>query len=239
MNPGNGAAGERALVTLTYDGTLPSHLRVVLPSLQHFGFQATFFADPALMLDDLPAWRAAVRTGHEVGNGCLLAAALPDGSLPAWTPDMIATDVAEVDDLLRELFPDQADFSFAFPWGPSRCAAGRDYHRVVERRHEVCRSGEVGLNPIEAPTLNRLKCVPLAGADSAQMLDYVDAAVATNAWAILAFEGIGEGDRSVTEEAHEGLLDSLSLRRDLLRVVPLIEARAWLGMPTRRQARLM
>ena len=52
------------LVSLTYDGSLLCHLETVLPHLEESALKATFYAEPAMLLENLPGWALAVLDGH-------------------------------------------------------------------------------------------------------------------------------------------------------------------------------
>lgn len=211
------------LVSLTYDGSCRSHLEVVLPQLDRVGLKATFFAEPAGMLDEFPSWREAHGHGHEVGNGSLLAAALPDGSLPAWSAEMVYDDLAEAADLLEELFPGSGH-SVGLPWGRAVCGDGEEYLGVVSRSYPVVRTGERGMNAPGAVDPSRLRMVPMEGLCGEEMIEVARAAIQRGGWVVMAFDGVGSGARAVDAGAHRELVAFLKMSEDLLEVLPVWEA---------------
>jgi peptidoglycan/xylan/chitin deacetylase (PgdA/CDA1 family) len=217
MATGSRFREDKGVVSLTYDGTLAEHATVALPQLERAGIKATFFAEPAAMLDSVQTWRAAQASGHEIGNGCLLGAALPDGSLPAWTPEMIGEDIDECDRLLADLFPSQVSVSFAYPIGDPKCAGGLDYRPVVERRHDVCRSGSTGTNAPAETNVQRLLTVPVGLSEEGGVFEALEAAAASGAWVVLAFE-------SVEPALHRSVVEWLLARQGDVTVAPLQEA---------------
>ncbi|MBS1707441.1 MAG: hypothetical protein JSS65_01830 [Armatimonadetes bacterium] len=213
-----------ALVSLSYDGTLLCHLHTALPALDRHGLKGTFYAEPTLLLESVTEWREAQLAGHEIGNGCLFGSTLPDGSLPAWTPQMIVEDVEEADFLLEELFPEQDDHSLGMPWGRDSCADGQSYLAEVSQLFNVVRTGVTGLNPLPRPDCQRLQCVPTADFTGRQLADVAQTAVRNAAWAIFAFEGIGTGDNAIDAAAHDYFLSYLADNQDSVAVLPVIDA---------------
>ena len=213
-----------ALVSLSYDGTLLCHLHTARPALDRHGFKGTFYAEPTLLLESVVEWRDVQKSGHEIGNGCLFGSSLPDGSLPAWTPQMIVEDVEEADFLLEELFPDQNDHSLGLPWGTDACADGQSYLTEVSQLFNVVRTGVTGLNALPKPDNQSLMCVPTADFTGRQMVDVVKTAVGNGSWVIFAFEGVGTGDNAVDAAAHDYLLSYLDEAKDLVAVLPVIDA---------------
>jgi len=213
-----------ALVSLSYDGTLLCHLHTALPALDRYGLKGTFYAEPTLLMESAPEWRDAQKEGHEIGNGCLFGSSLPDGSLPAWTPQMIVEDVEEADFLLEELFPEQNDHSLALPWGRDVCADGQPYLEEVSQLFNVVRTGVTGLNNLPKPDNQRLMCVPTADFTGRQLTDVVKTAERNRSWVVLAFEGVGMGENAVDAAAHDFLLSYLADNKESVTVLPVIDA---------------
>ncbi|MCW5940029.1 MAG: polysaccharide deacetylase family protein [Fimbriimonadaceae bacterium] len=232
MATGRRSREDKGVVSLTYDGTLTEHGSVVFPQLEAAGLKATFYAEPALMLDSIQTWRAAQAAGHEIGNGCLVAAALPDGSLPAWTPEMIADDIEECGRLLAELFPSQGPTSFAYPLGEPRCADYEDYRPVVEKRCAVCRSGETGRNDLRSPDLLRLRVVPVPADNILGVTKVLERAFDDPDWVVLSFE-------TVDPSAHQSLIDWLTAHRSKIEIAPLLDVAQRFSVGARPKLRLV
>jgi len=61
--------GEHAAIVLTYDDAVPSDLTIAIPQLDRANLKGTFFLmGKAMHADDLPRWRAAAASGHELAN---------------------------------------------------------------------------------------------------------------------------------------------------------------------------
>src|SRR5580704_10692383 len=62
---------KKAVIVLTYDDALLSHLDTAVPQLKHAGFEATFFLTGALDYITLPRWRELAKEGFDLGNHTL------------------------------------------------------------------------------------------------------------------------------------------------------------------------
>jgi len=210
-------------LSLTYDGTQMCHLETVVPHLQKYGLRATFYAEPTTLLENLTEWQDVQAAGHEIGNGCLFASALPDGTLPAFTPNMIAEDAEESDFLLDDLFPDQAGTSFGMPWGDDRCAGNLSYLPYLAKFFNVIRTGERGINPLTEISLQGLKTLPMEDLEGPQIIELIRLASHQDCWAILAFDGVGSGDRAIDAACHEDMCAYLASEADRIMTRPVME----------------
>ncbi len=214
----------RGTVSLSYDGTQLCHVETALPDLIDFNLTGTFYAEPSTLLDHYPAWRNAQSKGHEIGNGSLLAAALPDGSLPAWTTEMILDDLSEANDLIEDLFANQSECSVGLPIGRAKCADSIDYTPTLRSTYSVIRTGLPGLNSANFGAANQLKVVDPTDLNGSQLAQIARQAIQSPSWIVFAFDGIGSGSRSVDHKSHRQLLEFLNQNRDLVDVMPIINA---------------
>lgn len=214
--------GLAAAVSLSYDGTLLCHLETVVPHLDRYGLRGTFYAVPERLLEALKPWQEVQLRGHEIANGCLFPWASADGSLDAWTLEMVAADIGDAESLIEESFPSQRNWSFAFPCGHPRCARGQDYREIVEAFAGVARSGIDGFNIGPSCDIRYLKRVYCSGFECHEILSMVQMAIDRGEWAILAFEGVGVGDRAVDASSHERLCEFLDSVRDRVWLDPVV-----------------
>ncbi|MFM9871831.1 MAG: polysaccharide deacetylase family protein [Fimbriimonadaceae bacterium] len=214
----------RGFVSLTYDGTQLCHVETALPDLIDFKLTGTFYAEPSTLLDHYPAWRNAQAKGHEIGNGSLLAASLPNGSLPAWTTEMILDDLSEANDLIEDLFANQPECSIGLPIGRPICANSGDYSPALRSTYSVIRTGTPGINPAAVRAANHLKIIDPTDLNGSQLAQIARQAIQNPSWIVFAFDGIGSGSRSIDHKSHRQLLEFLSQNQDLLNVMPVINA---------------
>lgn len=209
-------------ISITYDGGDFSHRESVVPALDQRGLKGTFYVEPTDVLDHLNFWQDVSGAGHEIGNGSMLGACLPDGSLPMWTLEMICEELESSSDLLADLFH-AAPHSIGLPLGKAVCSDHPSYAEVLAQRcGRAVRSGFNGLNPVY-PQGHLLSVIPMVGLSGTQMIEVVRNALAKESWAILAFYGVGSGDRSVDLAAHDELLDFLVLNSSSLKVEPVAQ----------------
>ncbi|MBX7132854.1 MAG: polysaccharide deacetylase family protein [Fimbriimonadaceae bacterium] len=208
------------LVSLTFDGTSLGHLEVAAPLLEQHGMRGTFYADPATLLTHVEGWRAVAGRGHEIGNGCLVGAAQPDGSLPQWPLQTVADEIDISDALLSDLFPTVEHRSFGYPWGNPVCGTGEDYRFAVKAHYAVARSGTEGRNlPVKTDPLY-IRTILAEGHSGEDLIRLAKPAIEGKEWVVFAFRGIGEGEAAVDLSAFQMLLDELGGAE----VLPLIEA---------------
>jgi hypothetical protein len=206
--------GYRAGISLSYDGGGFAHREVALSLLDYLGLRGTFFVDGSEWVQNLPLWQQAIENDHEIGNGCLVRQALPDGKLPRWTMEMIMSEILETNEMFRETISYEPP-SFAFPWGYPTCANEGDYRKIPQTRFLYCRSGLEGYNQPDALSPKYLRCIQCDGLSGAEMIALGEAAAGRGGYAIFSFAGIGEGNPSVDAEAHEELLIWLAAQKDI------------------------
>ena len=123
------------VLSLVYDDADAELIRSASEVLDEVGWKATFFANPASVLESVSDWRALAKKGHEVGNGALVGATL-SGDLLNWTARMVEQDLHMTQTFLEDTFGDRAMSAFLYPGLNSHCADG-DYRSVVESIFEV------------------------------------------------------------------------------------------------------
>lgn len=209
-----------ACVSLCYDGSDLSHLETVFPTLDTLGLRGTFFAHSPSLLDHASDWQAVSNSGHEMASHSLFDAADARGDLPRWTLEMVEEDLRMSRRLLAELFPRQADFSFAYPGPETKCLSvaydpqPASYVESVRKVFEIARSGIEGLNDQGTCDLGFLGYLSMEGHSAEEMIDAAAEVEARSAWGLFVFGGVGVG--SVDSRAHEIFCSWLSDRSDSL-----------------------
>lgn len=209
---------QRAAVSLAYDGGTAAQIFDVLPVLRQFGINATFYMEPTRLLENLNDWRIAERDGHELGNGSLLEAALPDGSMPALSIQSLLEDAEEGDRLLSEVVSDRPR-SIGLPVGRDECADGSFTEAFLER-YPVVRTGRFGVNSLIQPVERGLATISCRGSRVEQVIEAVREAMRMPAWLILSVGDVGPG--GMTAEDHATLVRYLGNSKDVLDVGPVV-----------------
>lgn len=194
--------GIQAAVSLTYDRPGPGALDVIMPGLNQHDLTATFYIEPADVVLDIRRWREIASQGHEIGNGGLLAAAKPDGSLPHWLLEPISHCLDLAEECIEELFPDQGEHSMAYPRGTPRCAGGLDYREVVVATGLVARSGIEGFNSPESCDIYYLARTSAGNLSAQDLINLTCTAVERGLWMIAVFESFGSEVGMTSVEAH-------------------------------------
>lgn len=217
----------RGLISLSYDGSLACHTEVAMRHLSSRGLRATFYVEPALMLESISDWQAASAAGHEIGNGCLYSVAETDGSISPWFVGSLAEEVQEAKELIEEAFPGQTEHSFGYPWGqPALDTEG--YAPAISRSYSVARSGVAGFNEPGSVNRQQIRCIPCDGMTAEEMTEYATTARTRGCWAVFSFEGVGVGRRAVDAEQHARFCDWLASANDIM-VAPVVEHAASLA----------
>ena len=218
--------GARAAVSLTYDDGLTTHLDVVGPDLAAHGLRGTFFiSDQANLVRPSEAtrqrWMAMHGGGHEyashtINHPCTRAMAWvpPPFALETYTLERMAGELDQSMTLVSTLAGGAVPSSFAFPCGsdwigdpPQSYAAPGEGPFSRRPRREGRPGGSRHRRPSRRPHLGP------NGAPAAELIAWVDRAIAEGAWLVFTFHGVGGDYISVTREAHLALLAHLDARR--------------------------
>lgn len=227
QKPTNDCPAQGALVALTYDDTLPTHLDVAAPALTERKLRGTFFLNRVKSRHD--EWTRLIEQGHELGAHTLLH---PCPRVNTWVAPGNASEdygkprmAEELDDNLAELkeLGQTGPYSFAYPCGITW--VGEDhtsYQDLIEERFAAARGVGVGLyqsgdNLWETPGR-------FMTGSSQKFLSLVDQAIAEGDLAIFGFHGVGGDHQAVTQEVHAELLDYLVSRSDQVTVLPFRDA---------------
>ncbi len=217
--------GALAAISLAYDDALDSQLDHAIPALDHAGLKASFYlqlSNPSVQRR-MPAWRAAARHGHELGNHTLFhqcSSALPERAWVLPQRDLESTSVAQVRDqvLLANtmLFAidGKRERTFTAPCG-DLLAGGAPYLPAIAAEFVAIKAGATdrpvasmwSLDPYAVPVLAPVK---LSGR---QLIDLVKAAGARGTMLNLTFHGIGGDYLSTSNQAHRELLAYLAAHR--------------------------
>ena len=192
--------GRRGAVSLTFDDARESQVDVGIPLLDSLGVKATFYVLPEGARKRLDGWRAAARSGHEIGNHtsthpCTGNFAFSRGNaLEDYTLRRVGRDAEEAS-LFAAREIGVRPVSFAYPCGQTfvgRGAKVRSYVPVVARSFRTGRLylGEDANDPAFCD-FAQLLAVGFDGLSFEEVRPFLEKAAAEGRWLILAGHEIG------------------------------------------------
>jgi peptidoglycan/xylan/chitin deacetylase (PgdA/CDA1 family) len=213
--------GDRAaVISLTFDDAMATHLDIVGPILKKHGLHGTFFVSTGseAWRKRVGEWQQLAAEGHEIGghtvkHPCLLERIEPHAQ--DYTPQMMEAEVRDgAETILREIRGTHGltfaytcgNLSFGPPADQARNAAL--YQRYVAEHFFAARLyGWVGtVAPEELSALTVPDLGFTAGQDFRGLLAMVDPALRNHRWGVFTFHGVGGEWLAVTS----GALDELA-----------------------------
>lgn len=237
---------EKALISLTYDGSLSVHLSQAVPQLEQHGFRGTFFAYPPELVLRVAEWRACVASGHELGNGLLWGAVNEDGLAPSWPRETYEAEFEEAEHLLKLVGCGEP--AFAYPCirpipaeMPNRdlllesaAAFNLDVLAPLLKNCPIVRESTEGLNLIGAVDPKAIRCFIADGLDFESLCLRAQLAIRHRGWAVYVFNGLQ--DSEWPDDIHRRFLAWLSGQEHNFEVLTFSKAAAKLLAPLKGKA---
>lgn len=213
--------GAKAAVSLSYDDSLNSQLDNAIPALNHFGFKASFYltlSSPAFTSRRLE-WQAIAVAGHELGNHTIHHACRGSLAGREWvdakndldnkTVDTLINEVIQANEILNKLDGENIR-TFTVPC-LDHLAGGKDY---VEKIAQLfigikAKEGSVASN-MKAIKVKNIAVIGPVNISGDELIAYVKNAKAQGTMVNLTFHGIGGDYLSISNEAHQQLLQYLA-----------------------------
>jgi peptidoglycan/xylan/chitin deacetylase (PgdA/CDA1 family) len=240
--------GRRAAVSLSFDDGRASQMDAGLPVLDGLGLKVTFYVVPSAIEKRQTAWRAAVQSGHEIGNHSLQHACT--GNF-AWSRQKALEDYT-LDRLDGELQKAGVEIkritgvlptTFAYPCGQTfigRGATTTSYVPLINKRFLVGRLwlGETANDPAFVD-LSQVHAVSMDDKDLPALLPMLETAIAQGRWLVLAGHDIGEqpGPYTTRVSLLRALAPYLQASERNLWVAPVGTVAQWIEKQTTRPSR--
>lgn len=228
--------GRRAAITLTYDDAIPaSDLNVAIPQLDKAGLKGTFFLMGKAMLPaDVPRWREAAASGHELGNHTVNHPCLRGTfDMPvqynseSYSVEVLLAEIRTMNTLLTAL-DGRKEHAFATPC-EQKTVGGQDYMAPLVASGLVTFIRDSAMpQPTRGPTVVGEGFVGTSGAD---MIAWVKKVEESGGLGVIVFHGVGGDYLSVSAEAHQQLLDYLAAHRDRIWTTTYSEAMSSIAPP--------
>lgn len=236
-------AARRAIICLTYDDGLPSHLRTVLPQLDSAGLRATFFLNAVqgastVIGEASPAvsgWSGAARRGHELANHTLFHACpeklgwAPAFAIESYTVERLIREIKGQNELLALLDPARPVRAFAYPCNNSLIGS-TDYAALI-RQQELVRYARTGgtrssvvtdfkrLDPMKVPSW-----LVEEGTTLAELVAFAEQARRTGGLAVYQFHGVDGEFFRISGATHRAFLAYLRAHAQEYQVLTFTEA---------------
>jgi peptidoglycan/xylan/chitin deacetylase (PgdA/CDA1 family) len=222
--------GEHAAIVLTYDDAVPSDLTVVIPQLDHAGIKGTFFLmGKAMHAEDLPRWRAAAASGHELANHTINHPCYRGtyDMPPQYTSEnySVETLLSEINvmNILLTAIDGQPKHAFGTPCAQTKVggatekdAEKQDYLAPLKASGLVSYIRDPAVPVVTSATSSatpKFSGTAFVGSSGAEMIAWVKEAEKAEGVSVIVFHGVGGDYLSVSAEAHQQLLDYLAAHR--------------------------
>ncbi len=215
----------KAAVSLSYDDGLLSHIETVAPSLGRYGFRGTFYPtiNSDTMYTHLPQWRQIALNGHELGNHTITHSCSKSKPNREWVKPHHNSDIKTVAQMQEEIEVAN-NFLFAIDGRENRTftvpclehLVGKKHNYVIELAHlfsAIKGSKTESPSKVHEISLNNTPTIRANGHTAAQLIALAKEAKANGALLSITFHGIGGDHLSVSQQAHQGLLDYLYTHR--------------------------
>ncbi|WP_420582316.1 polysaccharide deacetylase family protein [Reichenbachiella sp.] len=221
--------GKKAAVVLTYDDAIDCHLDIVVPQLNEYGFEGTFFltGSAQTVAHRTEEWRAAAANGHELANHTLFhpcRKVIPGERNFEWIRAEYDLDGYSFPQLMNELntansllhaLDDKTERTFAYTC-VDHTIQGVDFADSIQHIFVAAR----GLSPVPTSLkevdpylMPSTSCSDLSGK---QMIAEVKKAQANGTVITFLFHSVGGGYLNTSSEAHLELLEYLKENQEEL-----------------------
>lgn len=209
-----------AAVSLSYDDTLDSQLDNAIPALDRYGIKGSFYLtlDSSVLTERLAEWRAVAASGHELGNHTVFHACSraepgrewvdPDKDLSQRTVKQMRSEV-EVASAFLYAIDGETERTFTPPCTDQQAADG-NYVEAVKDLFVGIKSFS-GSYPHDG-FATYLMPENITGEE---LITFVERAAEEYSLINIIFHGIGGDYLTVDTEAHDQLLQYLSVTDDI------------------------
>lgn len=194
-------------VSLSFDDARASQVDVGVPLLDSYGVKATFYVSVGALRGRLDDWKAAIVTGHEIGNHSLRHACTGnfpfarEKALEDCTLEQMTTELDQASTEIEKLLGVRP-VTFAYPCGQKFVGRGvgvKSYVPIVASRFLAGRGwrDEMPNDPAFCD-LAQLLGIDLDGLTWEQLKALIEQARQRHCWLVLGGHDIGEGGRQTT-----------------------------------------
>jgi len=219
---------QKAIICLTYDDALESHLSTVIPQLDSLGLKATFFVNAfrgssefiGQASQDVAGWMKAAKAGHELGNHTFFHPC-PEKlgwdktvSIETYSIDKLITEIKAENVFLSLLDPAHNTRSFAYPCN-NTMVDGKDYSTIIHEQGlaKFARlDGDKSSIVTDFTSLNKMKVpswhVP-EGTSPDELINFAKLVKEKRGLGVYQFHSVGGHLFNISPETHKLFLNFL------------------------------
>ena len=242
--------GAKAAISLTYDDGLPSHINTVAPILKKYKFKATFYptiSSPSIY-EDIEKWRNIAQEGHELGNHTVYHPCQKSKTGMEWVKDYHDLDKYTLEQIFEEIkiattfllaLDKKATRTFAYPCA-HYFAGGKSYKSFIASNFIAARgSSEKQKKLLQLSDIDLYNVPSWApnNHSSQQIIAYIQKIIDQKTLSTLTFHGIGAEHLTVSETAHEEVLQFLDSNQDKIWVATFKEVTTYLKSERKKQTK--
>lgn len=228
------AQSPKALISLTYDDGMETHLQNAIPQLNQYQLKGTFYINSIKGNKESQAWQEAAAAGHELGNHSLHHAC-PESMgwkkpfcTDYYTLENMLDEIEATSAILKTLDPKAAFRTYAYPCNNFKVGGQSYINKLAESKMILyargggtinsIHTGAKDLDPLHVPSWAVQEGCPLD-----TLISFLESVYQKKGFGVLQFHGIG-GRISISRQTHEGFLQFLDKNKDRFEVLPFGQA---------------
>jgi len=223
--------GKKCAVVLTYDDALDQQLDNALPVLDSLNLKATFYvtAFATSVQHRLNEWKGLATKGHELGNHTLFHPCIggkgrewvtSDHDMRNYSVSRMVEEIRMTNLFLRSL-DGKSTRTFAFTCGDMK-VGDSSFIEALKGDFLAARAVRNEMHPINQVDMYNVDCYMVNGETSAQMEQWVQQAMRTNALLVILFHGVGGGSGlDVAVREHSQFLHYLKNNESNIWIAPM------------------
>jgi peptidoglycan-N-acetylglucosamine deacetylase len=193
--------GKQLAISLSFDDARESQVLIGTPLLDQYQVKATFYVVPSAVTKQLAGWKAAVKSGHEIGNHSLTH---PCAANFAWsrknaledlTLEKMRGELIECNKQVKDLLHVDCKL-FAYPCGQKYIGRGVETKSYVPLVAELFQTGRSWMDESPNDPLHcnfaQLTCIELDGKTFEQLLPKIEDARKNGYWLVFGGHEINE-----------------------------------------------
>ena len=225
----------KALISLTYDDGMETHIQHAIPQLNTYQLKGTFYINSIKGNKEAQAWQEAATMGHELGNHSLHHAC-PESMgwkkpfcTDYYTLENMLDEIGATSAILKTLDPKAPFRTYAYPCNNFKVGGQSYINKLVESKLIKYARGGGTINSIHTSAKDldpfHVPSWPVQeGCSLDTLISFLESVYQKKGFGVLQFHGIGGQWIKISNETHIGLLFYLEQHKDRFEVLPFGQA---------------